>query len=138
MEFIALSAPVFLIFLVSLSIASLFLRKYRVAVTSVALCLAVNWLFSIFPVVGAFQNSGDSNGLKVLTFNCNLHYTEQDYLSDIAKVQKLLITTDADVVFLTENYFHDYDTLWRSDVMSILIEFTTPVLLGTAFIANTT
>ena len=138
MEFIALSAPVFLIFLVSLSIASLFLRKYRVAVTSVALCLAVNWLFSIFPVVGAFQNSGDSNGLKVLTFNCNLHYTEQDYLSDIAKVQKLLITTDADVVFVAENYFHDYDTLWRSDVMSILIEFTTPVLPGTAFIANTT
>ena len=113
-ELIALVAPAIVVLFISAAIISAGLTRWKLAALEFLFCLIINIYFSIIPIP-IYQKSDNSvRHLKVLSFNCNLFPSDSSFYRRLDDIKNLIKEEDADVVFLTENYYHDYDTLGRS------------------------
>lgn len=97
---IALLYPFFILVLLVCFALAAYKRRYLLSVVFIVLCLLLNYYAKVFAV--GFSASCNSIGLKVLTFNINGSEIVAD--NDIKKVFNLIISQEADVLFLAEDF----------------------------------
>lgn len=113
MEFVALIAPWILLLLIISAILMLTFKRWKIAVSLMVLAIAGNLYFEAFPF-HVFNSSSDKEGLTltVLAFNCNLSHNKENREGKRSEVKAFVKEQNADVVFLTENFINNYDSLW--------------------------
>lgn len=113
MELVALIAPWILLLLIISAILILTFKRWKIAVSLIVLAIAGNLYFETFPL-DLFEYSKDDGGqtLKVLSFNCNIPNNQENREERRSIVKDFIKEQDADVVFLTENFINNNDSLW--------------------------
>ena len=113
MEFVALIAPWILLLLIISAILMLTFKRWKIAVSLIVLAIAGNLYFETFPF-HVFNSSSDKEGLAltVLAFNCNLSHNKENREGKRSEVKAFIKEQNADVVFLTENFINNNDSLW--------------------------
>jgi len=114
MEILALCAPWILLIHIIAAVVLMLFKKWKVASVLFILAVIGNWHFRCVPINICCTTSDDGEVLKVMSFNCNLSPRhEGDYYSAVTQVAKIIEQEDADVVFLTENFGIEYDSVYR-------------------------
>lgn len=113
MELVALSLPLLVGVMLFPSLVMLVCRRYRWAFVLLIINLLLNWYGQCFPLNILGSSNTNTATLKVLSFNCNLRPEVADYYGNVDAVADLILKEDADVVFLTENFHHKFDSLFR-------------------------
>lgn len=111
MELIALFSPFLLLILLLTSFILLFIRKWRLGVCGLIICICLNWLTSCW-VLSITSIHKETETFKVMSFNCNLSPKSEDYLEQRVKIVKLINSNDPEIVFVTENFIKNKDSLW--------------------------
>lgn len=106
---VGLIAPWALVFCIIISTACLLFRKFRWSIFFVVITIFANIAFEVFLILHRFGHSGDKTNLAVMAFNIN-GCGDGDIVS-VKKVADMIINSDADVVFLSEDFVQCVDVL---------------------------
>ena len=114
MEFIVLSYP-YLILLMGMGvIITACLKKWRLSLLLFVLAYLFNLYSETFALLPNVNQTADSGGIKVLSFNMNA--TGDDYCKRYEDIVTLLVAMSNDIVLLNENStpYDDYDLKFDS------------------------
>lgn len=114
MELIVLFVPYLLGIILFISLCFLCFRKWRLGLSVLIICICVNWWMSCLTfTMPSFSDKSET--LKVMSFNCNHTFKNEDVLDQRTRIIELIKKYNPDVVFLTENFLRGKeDSVWLS------------------------
>lgn len=113
MELIALSLPLLASVIFLYALFMLFRKRYFGALSLLIVFVVMNWYGRIFPL-NAFKKHFDNiTPIKVMTLNTSLSPNKDNYYENLKYTANLILKEKVDVVFLTENFYCNFDTLYR-------------------------
>lgn len=112
-EVIALLAPWMSLALILAASGLLIFKKYRLVCLCSLLLIAVNASYHCFTIRNNRNDYNDSaTTFNVLSFNCSLPGTREAVHSKRSDIIELITAFSPDVVFLTEDFVYNDDSIW--------------------------
>lgn len=113
MELLALGIPWLLIFLSFIALYCLFARKLKLFITIIIFFVIINCHYQCVPFyILPLLSNIEEPAFSVMTFNCNYLLRYEDRAQRREQIKCLIQDNNPDVVFLTENFTNEEDSLW--------------------------